>query len=151
LISIIKTNQSIEPFFKTSFEALKSIIYLTIKSEVRHTTDTNQVLMDETAVSIERHAYCLCLHVRPATIFVALVNLVMHLNCHLIQSFNNQMVVQKGRFTHMCDRNDSAVVLFGQRLPPVDVRQPAVDHHFSGDSRLYVVNVGLSDASLRCP
>jgi hypothetical protein len=36
------------------------------------------VNIDESYNSIERHAYCLCLHVRPATIFVALVNLVLN-------------------------------------------------------------------------
>lgn len=33
-------------------------------------------LLAPAGVNIERHAYCLCLHVRPATIFVALINLV---------------------------------------------------------------------------
>lgn len=28
-------------------------------------------------INVERHAYCLCLHVRPATIFVAVINLVI--------------------------------------------------------------------------
>lgn len=38
-------------------------------------------LFAEHGVNIERHAYCLCLHVRPATIFVALCNLVGSLIC----------------------------------------------------------------------
>lgn len=32
--------------------------------------------MDDNQNNVERYAYCLCLHVKPATIFVALVNLV---------------------------------------------------------------------------
>lgn len=32
-------------------------------------------------INIDRHAYCLCLHVRPATIFVALINLGGSLIC----------------------------------------------------------------------
>ena len=39
-------------------------------------TMTRISMFAENGVNIERHAYCLCLHVRPATIFVALINLV---------------------------------------------------------------------------
>lgn len=44
----------------------------------------NQIMMARVSssiasnnINVERHAYCLCLHVRPATIFVAVINLVI--------------------------------------------------------------------------
>lgn len=40
--------------------------------------------MEDNNNGIERHAYCLCLHVRPATIFVALVNLGGSLICAIV-------------------------------------------------------------------
>ncbi|XP_027201596.2 uncharacterized protein LOC113795599 [Dermatophagoides pteronyssinus] len=38
-------------------------------------------------INVERHAYCLCLHVRPATIFVAVINLAGSLICALLTFF----------------------------------------------------------------
>ncbi|XP_054153249.1 lysosomal-associated transmembrane protein 4A-like [Oppia nitens] len=63
--------------------------------------------MDDSMASIERHAYCLCLHVRPATIFVALVNLGGSLICGIVTiallSYSDSAYIQS-----LSDSNRSA-------------------------------------------
>lgn len=46
-------------------------------------------LFGANGVNIERHAYCLCLHVRPTTIFFALINLVSHFLDFQSKSFSS--------------------------------------------------------------
>lgn len=41
-------------------------------------------LIAPNSINVERHAYCLCLHVRPATIFVAVMNLTGSLFCSMV-------------------------------------------------------------------